>query len=100
MKLENVYANINSKEDMKVLFKGIEDSIRYTNNLFKDYRHRKVGIEDTELIKEDLQKIDKGIKKLTNCNLCSEDDLKELNKIRNKYNEELMEINTRIFCQE
>lgn len=100
MKLEDVYANINSKEDMKVLFEGIENSIRYTNNLFKDYRHRRVAIEDTEWIREDLQKIDKGIKKLTNCNLCSEDNLKELNKLREKYNEELMEINTRIYCQE
>lgn len=100
MKLENVYANINNIDDMKPLFNAIENSIRYTNSLFEDYRHRKVAIEDTEWIREDLQKIDKGIKKLTNCKLCSEEELKELNKRREQYNDELMDINTRIYCQE
>ncbi|EOU1144032.1 hypothetical protein [Clostridium perfringens] len=100
MKLENVYAKINNIDDMKPLFNAIENSIRYTNNLFKDYRHRRVAIEDTEFINEDLQKIDEGIKKLTNCKLCSEEEIKELNKLRNKYNKELMEINTKICCQE
>ncbi|EJT6154975.1 hypothetical protein QTI92_12925 [Clostridium perfringens] len=100
MKLENIYASINNIDDMKPLFNAIENSIRYTNSLFEDYRHRKVAIEDTELIKEDLRKIDKGIKKLTNCNLCSKEEIIELNKRREKYNDELMEINTRILCQD
>lgn len=94
---DSEWSKINSKENVEQLLLNIDNQIKYTHGLFGK---SKVSIEDTEWILDDFEKVDLGISKLGVCKLATDSEIVNLKDKRNKLNEKLKELNTRIYCQD
>ncbi|MBU6135204.1 hypothetical protein [Clostridium tertium] len=89
------WANINSIEDLNCILESIRNGIGYVNKLCSE---GKAYIEDTQYILEDFERFSLGVKKLEVCKLAKKEDIEELIKRKDKYNEDLKWLNTRIMC--
>jgi radical SAM superfamily enzyme with C-terminal helix-hairpin-helix motif len=91
----NQWANINSVEDVEYILDNISDGINYVNGLCGE---GKAYIEDTEDILEGFERFKLGIRKLEVCKIATKEEIEELIKRKDKYNEDLKWLNTRIMC--
>ncbi|NRT91478.1 hypothetical protein OD350_18260 [Clostridium beijerinckii] len=94
---DDEWRKINSKDDVERILVNINSNILYINKLFGK---RRVSVEDTDWILDDFEKLDLGISKLESCKWATNQEINNFKNKRNELNEELKELNRRIYIQD